>query len=333
MKTSGLARSRQTRSAGTRSASRRRDSLEYECRREPVPRRGRRQAALWAAVLMVMAGALAPAESRGANAVLSCPGTALAGNQFTTEVTIDVGPTTALGAYSIQLSYDPTVLTIASVAGGNTAEFSGAPTTDPASFTTGTTNISAFQSSSLTSPTGVVSVTKITFNVVGTVSTTTSIGLTVRSLFDTNSNPISAAATGCMVVLTGTTTTTTSSTTTTQAPTTTTTTQAPTTTTTTQAPTTTTTTQAPTTTTPTPPPATPPTTPPPPTTTTTPPPTPPPPPPPPTTTTTTRPPTTTTTTQPPTPTTPQPPTTPPPSSTPTTTSVTLPNPGAPDCTA
>ena len=136
MKNSALERSPLTRSAGTRSASRRRDSLEYECRREPVPRRGRRQAALWAAVLMIMVGALAPAESSGADAVLSCPGTALAGQQFTTEITIDVaGPcttdaqcgvgwtctsnkcTTPLGAYSIQLSYDPTVVTVATVSG------------------------------------------------------------------------------------------------------------------------------------------------------------------------------------------------------------------------
>jgi len=44
LKNSALERPPLTRSTGTRSASRRRDSLEYECRREPVPRRGRRQA-------------------------------------------------------------------------------------------------------------------------------------------------------------------------------------------------------------------------------------------------------------------------------------------------
>src|SRR3989442_4188649 len=126
MKTSGLARSRQTRSAGTRSASRRRDSLEYECRREAVSRRGRRQAAVWAAVLMIMAGALAPAESRGADAVLSCPGTAMPGQQFTTEVTIDVG-SSPLGSYGVTLSYDGTLLTVVSVAGGSTAQRSTPP--------------------------------------------------------------------------------------------------------------------------------------------------------------------------------------------------------------
>ncbi|HXL45983.1 MAG TPA: hypothetical protein VN977_05210, partial [Candidatus Binatia bacterium] len=78
-----------------------------------------------------MAGALAPAESRGADAVLSCPGTAVVGDQFTAEVTINVAApctanadcgvgwactnnkcTTALGSYSIQLSYDPTVVSV-----------------------------------------------------------------------------------------------------------------------------------------------------------------------------------------------------------------------------
>ena len=90
-----------------------------------------------------------PAESGAAQATLGCPATAQAGQQFTIEVAIDVG-TTPLGAYSIAVTYDPAVLTLASVEGGNTAEFSGRPTTNTP--TPGTTNLSAFQSVSLTSP-------------------------------------------------------------------------------------------------------------------------------------------------------------------------------------
>src|SRR5438445_17553 len=207
-----------------------------------------------------------PAERWAAQATLGCPAMGQAGEQFTTEVTIDVG-TTPLGGYSIVVTYDPAVLTLASVAGGSTAEFSGRPTTNTP--TPGTTNLAAFQSASLTSPTGVVSVAMITFSVAETASTTTDIGLTVKNLFDTDSNPIlPATGTGCSVAVTGvvstttststSTTTTSTSTTTTQAPTTTTTTSSSTTTTATQPPTTSTTT---TTTTPTPtPPTTPPTT-------------------------------------------------------------------------
>src|SRR5438034_383203 len=142
-----------------------------------------------------------PAESGAAQATLGCPATAQAGQQFTIEITVDVG-TTPLGAYSIVLMNDPAVLTLASVAGGNTAEFSGKPTTNTPM--PGTTNLSAFQSVSLTSPTGVVSVAMITFNVAATASTTTAIGLTVKNLFDTNSAPIlPATGTGCSVSVTG----------------------------------------------------------------------------------------------------------------------------------
>ena len=202
-----------------------------------------------------------PAESRAAQATLVCPATAQAGQQFVAGVTIDVGTTTALGAYSAMVTYDPAVLTIAAVDGGDTAEFSGRPTTNTP--TPGATNIAAFQVMNVTSPKGVVSVAKITFSVAAIASTTTSIGLSVESLFDTNDvNILPITANGCSVSVTGsvptTTTTITSTTTTTQAPTTTTTVQPTTTTTTTQAPTTTTaqpttttttSTQAPTTTT------------------------------------------------------------------------------------
>src|SRR5437016_1804515 len=180
-----------------------------------------------------------PAESWAAQATLGCPAMVQAGQQFTTEVTIDVG-TTPLGGYSIVVTYDPAVLALASVAGGSTAEFSGRPTTNTP--TPGTTNLAAFQSASLTSPSGVVSVAMITFSVAETASTTTDIGLTVKNLFDTDSNPIlPATGTGCSVAVTGVVSTTTStSTSTTTTSTSTTTTQAPTTTTTTVTSTTTT---------------------------------------------------------------------------------------------
>ena len=167
-----------------------------------------------------------PAEGRAAQAMLSCPGMAQAGQPLTVEVTIAVG-TTPLGAYSIVVGHDPAVLTLASVAGGTTTEFSGRPTTNTPM--PGTANLAAYQSASLTSPTGVVSVARITFNVTASTSTTTDIALTVKDLYDTNSMPIlPTTGTGCSVSLSGTAPTTTtasatSTTTTTQPPTTTTT--------------------------------------------------------------------------------------------------------------
>src|SRR2546427_10583196 len=92
--------------------------------------------------LATLATALVPSRAaHAAQATLSCPGTAQPGTQFSTEVTINVG-TTPLGAYGITLTYDPAVVTIASVVGGNTPQFSTAPTTDSSTFTSGTTLVS-----------------------------------------------------------------------------------------------------------------------------------------------------------------------------------------------
>src|SRR5207247_6457563 len=113
----------------------------------------------------------------------TCPDSRLAGHHFVTVLTIDVPPTTTLGAYSVTLTSDPSVVTVAAVAGGMTAAFSGTPTTDTP--TPGTRNITALQSSSLDSPKGVVSVAMITFDVVASAGTTASIGLTVNHLSDT----------------------------------------------------------------------------------------------------------------------------------------------------
>jgi len=140
-----------------------------------------------------------PGESRAAQATLVCPPTVRAGEQFATGLTIDVG-TTALGAYSITVVYDPAVLTIAAVNGGDATKFSAKPATKKP--TPGMTNIAAFQSSSLTSPTGVVNVAKVTFDVAPVASTTTSIGLDVVNLFDTDAvQVLPATANGCSVTV------------------------------------------------------------------------------------------------------------------------------------
>ena len=162
-------------------------------------------------MIVTAAAVLTGTASHAADATLVCPGAVQVGQQLATEIRVDVG-TTPLGAYSVTVNYDPAVLTIASVAGGNMPEFSGSPTTNPGSFASGTTTLSAFQTTSLTRPTGVVSIARVTFNAVGPETTT--VGLSVRGLFDTNANPVSVTATGCMVTVTGGSTTTTSSTTT-----------------------------------------------------------------------------------------------------------------------
>ena len=154
---------------------------------------------LTAAVGMAVLGAVVTATtSYAAQATLSCPRVVRAGQQFTAELTVDVS-TTPLGAYSLTITFDPRVVTIASVAGGSTAEFSGPPTTSTA--TPGTTNVSALQSAGLDSPKGVVSVAKVTFKLMSTAATTAAVGLTANHVFDTNAVAIvPATGTGCTVV-------------------------------------------------------------------------------------------------------------------------------------
>src|SRR5206468_3349120 len=206
-----------------------------------------------------VATAFIPARSQAAQATLGCPGTVQTGAQFVTEVTVDVG-TAPLGSYGITLTYDGAVLTVVSVAGGNTSEFSGTPTNNKnvCSGINCETRLSTFQNVSTAGPTGVVSVAKVTFGAVASSDAMAVIGLTVRSLFDTGGNPITpVTGTGCTVMITtppSTTTTTTPPTTTTTSttttpPTTTTTSSSSTTSTTSQPSTTTTTTSSPPTTT------------------------------------------------------------------------------------
>src|SRR3989442_6942594 len=81
-------------------------------------RAGLRGTGPWSLILALatIAAAFVPSRAGAAQASLSCPGTVAAGGQFMTELVIDVG-TTPLGAYGVTLTYDPAVLTIASVAG------------------------------------------------------------------------------------------------------------------------------------------------------------------------------------------------------------------------
>src|SRR5262249_40567048 len=135
---------------------------------------------VWTTLVPLAIVALTALESKSACATtvsISCPASPpLAGHTFVSEVTIDTG-LIPLGAYTIAIEYDPSVVTIASIAGGSTLEFSGAPTTKPSSFTSGTTRISAFNTTSLTSPTGLVSVARVTFNFVGQRGAASALGL------------------------------------------------------------------------------------------------------------------------------------------------------------
>jgi len=156
--------------------------------RKRVPVISSRTPIIAALIVATVGTGFIPSTGYAAQTVLGCPGTVQAGDQFTVAVTVDVAATctaavdcgmgwtcdsgkctTALGAYGITLTYDPNIVTVASVAGGDTSEFSSTPTSNTG--VPGTTNVSSFQTSSLIAPTGLVSVAKVTFDAVAAAST------------------------------------------------------------------------------------------------------------------------------------------------------------------
>jgi len=69
-----------------------------------------------------------------------------------------------LGAYTLQLSFDPAQLELAAIAGGRTREFGGEPVANQTAFASGNVRFSAFQAASLESPSGRVHVATLTFH-------------------------------------------------------------------------------------------------------------------------------------------------------------------------
>ena len=142
--------------------------------------------------------------------------------EFVIDVSVDVG-TSALGSYDFRFEYNPTVVTVVSLTGGSTPEFSAAPVTDPATFTSGATRFVAAQPST-SGPTGLVSVATLRLRAAHFSLAPSDLDVTVLGLFDGRVQPLPAAVFGSSVLtafdptvpttLTTTTSTTTSTTTT-----------------------------------------------------------------------------------------------------------------------
>lgn len=145
--------------------------------------------------------ALAAVPPAAAVVAVSCPAMVpFSGTPFVSQITIDVGAS-VLGAYTLAITYDPAVVTIASIAGGTTAEFASPPITNPADFSSGRVRLVAFNSASLTAPIGVVSVARVTFNAVGLPGASTSLGLEIITLANTDGLRIPADVAGCAIAI------------------------------------------------------------------------------------------------------------------------------------
>ena len=123
------------------------------------------------------------------------------GVSFTSEVTVDVG-THVLGAYSIAFLFNQDVLQITGIQGGTTSEFSAIPTygSIATANTTGRINIAAFNSAT-NSPTGLISIFRITFSVIGSPGSSSNLSMNVTDLADPDFNPISHNVIGSSVTV------------------------------------------------------------------------------------------------------------------------------------
>jgi hypothetical protein len=116
-------------------------------------------------------------------------GEVAAGASFTAEVTADAGAR-PLGAYAIRLVYDPAVVRVTGIDGGLTGAFSGTPASNPADFGSGSTVFAAYQNGSLTGPSGVVSVARVTFEVIGAPGGGSAVSLSAATLAATDLSSI-----------------------------------------------------------------------------------------------------------------------------------------------
>ena len=108
------------------------------------------------------------------------------GASFTLSLTIDSGAS-VLGTYDATIAYDSSLLKVTGVTGGNASEFSSVPT-----FNTNTLGSITLQGQNLTSlstPTGLVSVARISFLSVGPAGTS-ALPLSSTDAFDTDGNPL-----------------------------------------------------------------------------------------------------------------------------------------------
>jgi len=130
---------------------------------------------------------------------LSCPALAVPGDvsisaplsnpapntTFTVSITIETSPTTALGGYDLTVNYDSAVVNIVTIAGGSSPQFTAAPTSNPATYSSGSTDFLATNSTTLTAPTGAVQVANITFKAVGAAGQHSTLTLINNGIIDT----------------------------------------------------------------------------------------------------------------------------------------------------
>ena len=121
------------------------------------------------------------------------------GASFGVPVTVDAG-TNVLGAYLVSIAFNTNVIQFISVSGG-TGGFGTPPipdgsTNNPSALNTNTPGILTYihmQATSLTSPTGLVSVSRVNFNAIGAGGSSSPLTLSGIEIDNTDGNPLSVS--------------------------------------------------------------------------------------------------------------------------------------------
>jgi hypothetical protein len=128
-----------------------------------------------------------------------CPLAPLApGELFEAEIVIDVGGR-VLGSYTADLLYDPTKVVIRDVLGGSSDEFALAPSTNPASFASGSTPVAGLNLSSAVSPSGEVAVARVLLENMAGPGDAYNFIVSPTGVSDPGGSPIAAVTGACAV--------------------------------------------------------------------------------------------------------------------------------------
>lgn len=102
---------------------------------------------------------------------------------FTAKISIDVGER-LLGAYQFDFNFNASMVSVDEILGGDSPYFSTLPNYQPDSLANGNFTLAAYQSMSLTEPTGVLNVAKFNCHAIGEPGDSTLIDLTVEVVSD-----------------------------------------------------------------------------------------------------------------------------------------------------
>lgn len=159
--------------------------------------------ARWVLITLTWLGAFGsiPAfAAEGAFEVLCPEDPIVIGSSFVAHIRFDAG-TRPLAAFGINLEYPTSAAVLESVAGGTTDEFASAPEADRDTFASGSTLITAVNSTSTTSPTGVVSLARVSVRTGGSVPGPISLWAIPVVAVDATGEGFIATSGACVVTL------------------------------------------------------------------------------------------------------------------------------------